>query len=217
MSREHDSPGWSANKQIRVDGVIFLHDIGEGKMKGSTLKTLDVIGKLCGAENFANIMFVTTKWDDVKRADVAEAKQEELRIHYFREFVKRGAMLERHDNTCDSAWKLLARLMVKPGFTLQVQRQMADEKKSLEDTDAGTSVGMGSKAKAKPAVQSKSNGVAHEGDTEHDPKASRKARREKGEQPSPASTGPQNTKEYLKSVVSHVNSTARSIHVLLTD
>ncbi|KAF8541741.1 P-loop containing nucleoside triphosphate hydrolase protein, partial [Trichophaea hybrida] len=45
-----------------LNGLLYIHDITEVRMKASEIKNLNLFQKLCGEQSFGNIVLVTNKW-----------------------------------------------------------------------------------------------------------------------------------------------------------
>ncbi|OCL07322.1 hypothetical protein AOQ84DRAFT_440256 [Glonium stellatum] len=65
---------------IRLSGIIYLHRITDIRMQGSAKRSLDMLKKICGPTNYANIVLATTRWDDISKA--SEEAQQQARQRY---------------------------------------------------------------------------------------------------------------------------------------
>lgn len=112
-----------------------MRDITESKMKGSSMKSLNMFRSLCGTDSLKNVVFVTTKWDICDRKQ-AEGRQAEMRDKFLKAELEMGATLTSHDNSIQSACGIVRGLLGNPPVVLNIQRQLVDQKKALRDTDA---------------------------------------------------------------------------------
>ncbi|KAJ3534908.1 hypothetical protein NMY22_g6719 [Coprinellus aureogranulatus] len=130
-----------SNTQKKLAGVIYLKDISEVRMKGSTCKNLRLFHKLCGDDSLRNVVILTTMWDRVSEGE-GLTRQKKLGDgdSYFKPLLDKGAVVMRHDNTSYTADKVLQHLFFldKP-TVLQIQKEM-ESGKQLGETDAGKEV-----------------------------------------------------------------------------
>src|SRR5947208_2149946 len=53
----------SYNRNELLSGVIYLHRITDNRIGNTGRRTMAVLQRMCGADNFQNIALVTTMWD----------------------------------------------------------------------------------------------------------------------------------------------------------
>ncbi|KAH8903541.1 hypothetical protein BR93DRAFT_884954 [Coniochaeta sp. PMI_546] len=124
---------------VKITGILYLRDITEARMRGSSLKNLAMFRKLCGTSSLANVVFLTTKWDMVSNSD-GERREAQLISDHLKLELTSGARTARHDNTRESAVDALRMVLGHEGVALQLQKQLVDEGMSLRDTDAGAAI-----------------------------------------------------------------------------
>ncbi|OIW24562.1 hypothetical protein CONLIGDRAFT_691936 [Coniochaeta ligniaria NRRL 30616] len=124
---------------VKITGILYLRDITEARMRGSSLKNLAMFRKLCGTSSLANVVFLTTKWDAVSATD-GERREANLIADHLQLELASGARTARHDNTRESATDALRMVLGHEGVALQLQRQLVDEGMALRDTDAGAAI-----------------------------------------------------------------------------
>jgi len=94
--------------------------------------------KLCGPDSLKNVVIVTTMWDMVSLEEGSEREQElKLSDSMFKPVLDGGATIMRHHNTPQSATEVINRLLGKTATTVQIVREIAEEKKHVQDTEAG--------------------------------------------------------------------------------
>ncbi|KAH6682599.1 P-loop containing nucleoside triphosphate hydrolase protein [Halenospora varia] len=123
----------------KLTALFYLIDITQSRMTGSALQNLDLFRKLCGRDCLENVIFVTTKWDEAKKSK-AEKNEQELRNEFLHEMISLGACVARHDNTPESAAKLLNSVLSLSPTVTRIQKELVDEDKKLQDTDAGREI-----------------------------------------------------------------------------
>ncbi|KAJ7328483.1 hypothetical protein DFH08DRAFT_916705 [Mycena albidolilacea] len=121
-----------------LSGIVYFHRISDVKVGGTSRCNLTIFQKLCGEEVFANVAIVTTRWDQEDEA-VGMARLAELKAspRLFKSVVAGGGSVVRHDGSCDSACRVLRRLISGTPKPLLIQREMISEGKDVAETTAG--------------------------------------------------------------------------------
>lgn len=131
--------------RCRLLGIIYLHRITDPRFSGSALKNLRVLEKLCGPSNFGSVVFATTMWGNVPRqADGAIApallnREAELaKPEFWGRMLQGGSRVRRHMGTLESAREIVGMLVTENlDVQLDIQRELVDENKTLDETEAG--------------------------------------------------------------------------------
>jgi hypothetical protein len=99
--------------------------------------------KLCGDDFYPRVFLIGTKWDKVKEAE-GRAREDELvrNSEFWGTMVEHGARVVRHWGNRNSATAILLDLIdrdpkVNAPTVLQVQKEMVDENRTLDETSAG--------------------------------------------------------------------------------
>ena len=121
-----------------LHGVIYLHRITDFRMGGISTRTFRLFRKICGDNTLKNVVIVTTRWDVVPSHE-GERRERELRSdeRFFKLALDQQAHLLRHDNTMESAQKIVRTIFPNHPMPLNIQRELVDEHKQLGDTIAG--------------------------------------------------------------------------------
>lgn len=130
---------------IKLHGILYLHRITDVRMQGSARKNLIMFNKLCGEQALRKVALVTTMWENLKTQNEGENREKELRDkdEYWGWMSTRGSKIERHTNDPQSARRLVEMFVpsdkqkAPEEVALTIQKEMADQNKSLEDTKAG--------------------------------------------------------------------------------
>lgn len=125
--------------RVKLSGIIYLHPIDRTRMTGSAYKNIRMFGKLCGDTNLQTVVLATTMWKHVDEAD-GNRRQQQLKetSNFWGGMVDKGSCVFRHDDSRASAMKIISYILDQRKMTiLQVQRQMVDEGKTLNETSAG--------------------------------------------------------------------------------
>ncbi|KDR82091.1 hypothetical protein GALMADRAFT_276688 [Galerina marginata CBS 339.88] len=123
--------------QIFLSGIIYLHRISDNRMSGAHQVALRMFSELCGAIAAPHVVLVTTMWD-IETKEVGEMREQELAKYYWLTMIQQGACTARFENTEESAWKIIDKLLANPPerMVLQVQAELEDPRRHPKDTKA---------------------------------------------------------------------------------
>ncbi|KAF6807900.1 hypothetical protein CMUS01_14011 [Colletotrichum musicola] len=115
---------WLSNSYkdtVKLHGIIYLHRITDRRLGGSAMRNLFMFQKLCGQDALKNVILVTTMWEDVKE-EQGNKREEELKKkpEFCGGMIDKGNTVFRHQNN--------------------LQREMVDQGRSLDQTGAGQEV-----------------------------------------------------------------------------
>lgn len=122
----------------RLSGILYLQNIQDNRIFGSSLKNLLMFRQLCGENCYENVVLTTNHWSSPPTA-------QELRNEsgYLNDKELWGRMLERKSSTArfdgerKTALSILESLIPKVPRKLQVQEEMVDKGLKLDETMAG--------------------------------------------------------------------------------
>lgn len=124
-------------KNIKLAGIVYLHKITDNRMAGTPHRNLRMFGQLCGDQAVKKVILVTTMWDEIKTWAGAQ-REHDLRIHYWRGMIEKGALVARFRNTRQTAWKIIDMIIQEPtAEVLLLQEELVDLKLRLNETKAG--------------------------------------------------------------------------------
>jgi hypothetical protein len=131
-----------------LTGIIYLHRITDNRMTGSAVKNLRVFRKLCGKNFYKNIVLATTMWETLAPPGAAgrkrgEANERELsaRDGWWGHMLEEGSQMFQHMDTAESAYAIVRHIGENNNpMTVDIQREMIDEGRVLNDTTAGIAV-----------------------------------------------------------------------------
>jgi len=123
-------------RRHRIAGVIYMHRITDNRMNGVSMENFRLFQKICGPEAMNNAFIVTNMWSSI-HPDVGAQREYELRNFFFREALEYGARMRRHDDTRQSAQRIVLEMLGNRPHVLQVQEEMVVQQRSLLDTTAG--------------------------------------------------------------------------------
>lgn len=124
---------------VRLTGIIYLHRISDNRVGGSGLRQMSMFRKLCGQRSMANIVIATTMWGHASRADAVAREQELMEGDgFFKQMIRNGTKFMRQDCGEDSAAKIIDYFIkLKSKIVLDIQSEMVDKNKRLDETAAG--------------------------------------------------------------------------------
>lgn len=93
--------------------------------------------KLCGDESLENVVLVTNMWSLVEKSR-GDAREKELMEdeRLFQPVLEKGARMVRHDNTRDSAHRILRQIIRNTPAALQIQKELVEQGKDISQTAA---------------------------------------------------------------------------------
>jgi chromosome segregation ATPase len=137
--------GWlgdTYSHDITLSGIIYLHRIQDNRMQGAAMKNLRMFRKLVGNDGLKNVFLVTTMWNNVSQQEGID-REKELREspEFWKAMVDKGSKILRQEHGPVSSYHIVQQLMKRnTRVTLDIQRDMVDNKMSLADTAAGAEV-----------------------------------------------------------------------------
>ncbi|EAQ90639.1 hypothetical protein CHGG_02574 [Chaetomium globosum CBS 148.51] len=140
------------SKKVRLAGIVYLHRITDPRMQGSALKNLHMFQKLCGDRGLSSVVLATTMWKGLDATEegrqIGQQRSEDLqKPEFWGVMIKRGSRIIKHDGSPESAKSIVGSLIDgatngaegqgSRGAVLDIQVQMVDEGKTLDETAAG--------------------------------------------------------------------------------
>ncbi|KAH8797055.1 hypothetical protein F5882DRAFT_241634, partial [Hyaloscypha sp. PMI_1271] len=130
-----------SSKFVKLAGIIYLQrimDLGMPNMQRSIVRYKNILEALCGKSALSHLVLAITTWDVKKNYGGRPLIDNLLCKHSWGAAVKSGAVMYLHDNTKSSAlWILDHILSLQGGIVLEIQREMIDQRKTLDQTFVG--------------------------------------------------------------------------------
>ena len=120
----------------KLAGVIYVHRISDDKFGGLAVKNFRMFRELCGEKTLKNVILMTNMWGRVTPQQGA-GRERQLKTKHFKAAIEKGAHLCRHNNTPESARKILQTVLENEPVVLKIQRELIDEHKEIGATSAG--------------------------------------------------------------------------------
>lgn len=123
---------------MKVAGVIYLHEISQTRMHGTSRKNLVMFSRLCGDSSLDKVILATTKWNKVEEQEGA-VREVELQGVFWKRMVSLGSTVTRFTGTHESAWEIIRRILQPRECPLEllIQQELVDLQKLLPETQAG--------------------------------------------------------------------------------
>jgi hypothetical protein len=126
-------------ENIKLAGIVYLHRIEDVRLGGAAMRNLRMFKALCGDNSLASVVLATTRWRNVDR-DEGLLREQQLCTSpkMWKRMIDFGSKVMRQDQDENSASEILQYLIQrrKP-ITLDIQVELVDNKKSLNETGAG--------------------------------------------------------------------------------
>ncbi|KAL4068434.1 hypothetical protein V8B97DRAFT_822100 [Scleroderma yunnanense] len=125
-------------RKILLSAVLYFHRITDNRMLRTPLHSLRVFETCCGDDAMAQVVLVTTMWDEVEHSAGTE-RLEELQSTHWKGMIQRGSTIFHYQNTPESAKRLLEEVVEKSSERRRVllQKEISDLKKELRETAVG--------------------------------------------------------------------------------
>lgn len=129
----------SSYKQgTRLNGLIYLHRISDPRMAGSSMKHLSMFRRLCGSDNFKNVILGTTFWGNIK-GTIGEERERELSTsnQMWGSMVKKGSKVVRVLEDRPSNLAIFEHIARNNGkIVIEAQKEMLAENSRFNTADA---------------------------------------------------------------------------------
>ncbi|KAH7925383.1 hypothetical protein BV22DRAFT_437890 [Leucogyrophana mollusca] len=130
----------SYDDDMRLAGVVYMHEISQTRMLGTSRKNFLMFNKLVGPEATRNVILATTKWTHITE-EAGGRREEQLVNTFWKEMVDSGSRTARFYGTKDSAWAIVNLIVEREALAaLQIQRELVDLGKLIPETEAGNAL-----------------------------------------------------------------------------
>ncbi|EAU93487.1 hypothetical protein CC1G_12081 [Coprinopsis cinerea okayama7 len=155
--------------EMKVAGVIYLHDVSQKRMYGSTRLNLTMFQNLCGPNFFSKVVMATTHWDGIN-FNAGVEREAELRQNYWSPILSQGGTIRRIVSRPKDVREAVNHIVAQhirnesrssPGVdALALQHELVELDKSIPMTQAGKRL----KGTLREIMESLKEGLAHESD-----------------------------------------------------
>lgn len=132
----------SYSDNIQLTGIIYLHRILDVRLGGTAMRNLRMFKKLVGQDNLGSIILATTFWGSVDNMIGIERENQLMTTdEFWGGMIKKGSWVFRHDQQHISGQQIISYLLDRnQRSTYRIQREMVDQRKTLDQTAAGAEV-----------------------------------------------------------------------------
>ncbi|KAG6852882.1 hypothetical protein C0991_008395 [Blastosporella zonata] len=128
----------SYDAKMKLAGVVYLHEITQPRMLGTSRKNLDLFAQLCGPDAIKNVILATTKWDELPNDGTGALRESQLKGEHWKHMLDMGSRVHRFDGAQRSARRIVNYILAKePLDAVQIQRELVQIGDILAETDAG--------------------------------------------------------------------------------
>jgi hypothetical protein len=132
---------------MKLGGVIYLLSIADKRMKGTTLRNLEMFSQLCGDKALARVILGTTNWGEVNE-DVGKKREQQLDKTFWSTMTASGSKSMRLERTHASARVFLDAILnqlefgtdgeiLSDNIVLRVQDELVELGRRIPETAAG--------------------------------------------------------------------------------
>ncbi|KAJ2937090.1 hypothetical protein H1R20_g13, partial [Candolleomyces eurysporus] len=125
-----------------ITGLVYLHNITQKRMLGSTRTNYEMFQKLCGANAMSRVVMATTHWDMVQSsADsqrAGEVREDELK-NFWAEILSHGAQIMRVQAPEQDTHNIVESILENHAkqVVTKIQQELVDMGLSIPETEAG--------------------------------------------------------------------------------
>ena len=131
--------GRAYSHKINLIGIVYLHRILDVRVGGSAMKNLRMFKELCGDDGLPSVVLATTMWDNDDMAIQLDREKQLMSMpQYWSVMIAKGSRVLRQNKGPESAASIVQYLIGRRyPVILTIQKQLVDEKRTLEQTSAG--------------------------------------------------------------------------------
>jgi len=130
----------SYNEDMKLAGVIYLHEISQTRMLGTSRRNFVVFNRMSGDKAAKDVVLATTKWSHIME-DVGRRRENQLRENHWKNMLDHGSQMTRFLKTYQSAWGIVDIILKTDAIdALLIQDELVNLQKRIPMTEAGTSL-----------------------------------------------------------------------------
>ncbi|KAK0507984.1 hypothetical protein JMJ35_009873 [Cladonia borealis] len=129
----------SCEKGQLLSGLVYLHQINKTRMSGSAIRALHLFQRICGEDNYKNVILATTFWNKIEHCKQEGIDREERLLAnegFWKLMIEKGAKPMRLGQDYRDILPALLAMAEKPTMTLEIQQELSNGL-GLEQTMAG--------------------------------------------------------------------------------
>ena len=129
----------SCEKGQLLSGLVYLHQINKTRMSGSAIRALHLFQRICGEDNYKNVILATTFWNKIEHCKQEGIDREERLLAnegFWKLMIEKGAKPMRLGQDYRDILPALMAMAEKPTMILEIQQELSNGLE-LEQTMAG--------------------------------------------------------------------------------
>ena len=122
-----------------LSGIVYLHRITDTRVAGSARRALNLFQRICGEDNYKNVILATTFWNSIVHCEETGVDREKQLLSnegFWKCMKEKGAQTIRLARDYTMILPALMKMATKPLVTLRIQHEM-NQGCNLEGTMAG--------------------------------------------------------------------------------
>lgn len=127
-----------SNMQVKVAGLVYLHNIGQNRMGRTSLLAHDLFHRICGPAALGKVVMASTHWETLLHNPAAGPVREKDLKEFLTESLSQGAVYQRIDATDPrrDIGEVIDYILGKNAVATQVQEELVELGKRVAETEA---------------------------------------------------------------------------------
>jgi hypothetical protein len=128
----------SKNMQVKVSGLVYLHNIGQVRMGGSSLLTHEIFRSICGPVALGSTVMASSQWDTISsNSPAGEVRERDLK-EFWSTTLAQGAVYRRIDAMSPErdTKDIIDYILGKHAMAVQIQKELVELDKRVAETEA---------------------------------------------------------------------------------
>ena len=121
-----------------LSGIVYLHRITDTRVAGSARRALHLFQRICGEDNYKNVILATTFWNSIAHCEEIGVDREQQLLSnegFWKCMKEKGAQTTRLARDYKTILPALLNMAAKPLVTLRIQHEL-NQSSTLEETMA---------------------------------------------------------------------------------
>ena len=110
-----------------LSGIVYLHRITDTRVAGSARRALHLFQRICGEDNYKNVILATTFWNSIAHCEETGVDREQQLLSsdgFWKCMKEKGAQTIRLTRDYKTILPALVEMAEKPELTLRIQHEL---------------------------------------------------------------------------------------------
>ena len=110
-----------------LSGIVYLHRITDTRVAGSARRALNLFQRVCGEDNYKNVILATTFWNNIAHCEETGVDREQQLLSnegFWKCMKEKGAQTTRLARDYKKILPALMNMAAKPLVTLRIQQEL---------------------------------------------------------------------------------------------